>query len=158
MFCPGTPMLTPALMLTPVTHPRAGASSAPVLSGPLQQPPRTQTPNLRVYRINAFPPWRQRNRASCFSAMPCLSLHCILKSCLSPPPKQSACVSAKSIQWCPTLCNRMDCSPPGSSVHEILQARLLEWVAMPSSREYSWLKDRTSISFDSCIDRWILYH
>ena len=34
----------------------------------------------------------------------------------------------------PTLCNPMDCSPPGSSVHEILQARILEWVAMPSSR------------------------
>ena len=33
-----------------------------------------------------------------------------------------------------TLCNPMDCSPPGSSVHSILQARILEWVAMPSSR------------------------
>ena len=33
-----------------------------------------------------------------------------------------------------TLCNSMDCSPPGSSVHRILQARILEWVAMPSSR------------------------
>ena len=35
---------------------------------------------------------------------------------------------------CPTLCNPMDCSPPGSSVHGILQGRILEWVAMPSSR------------------------
>ena len=34
-------------------------------------------------------------------------------------------------QLCLTLCNSMDCSPPGSSVHEILQARILEWVAMP---------------------------
>ena len=33
-----------------------------------------------------------------------------------------------------TLCDPMDCSPPGSSVHRILQARILEWVAMPSSR------------------------
>ena len=41
---------------------------------------------------------------------------------------------AKSLQPCPTLCNPMDCSPPGSSVHEILLARILEWVAMPSSR------------------------
>ena len=40
---------------------------------------------------------------------------------------------AKSIQSCPTLCDPMDCSPPGSSVHGILQARILEWVAMPSS-------------------------
>ena len=34
------------------------------------------------------------------------------------------------------LCNPMDCSPPGSSVHEILQARILEWVAMPFSRDH----------------------
>ena len=37
----------------------------------------------------------------------------------------------------PTLCNHMDCSPPGFSVHGILQARILEWVATPSSRESS---------------------
>ena len=37
-------------------------------------------------------------------------------------------------QLCLTLCDTMDCSPPGSSVHGILQARILEWVAMPSSR------------------------
>ena len=41
---------------------------------------------------------------------------------------------AKSLLSCPTLCDCMDCSPPGSSVHGILQARILEWVAMPSSR------------------------
>ena len=35
-------------------------------------------------------------------------------------------------QLCPTLCDSMDCSPPGSSVHGILQARILGWVAMPS--------------------------
>ena len=37
------------------------------------------------------------------------------------------------LQTCPTLCDPMDCSPPGSSVHGILQARILEWVTMPSS-------------------------
>ena len=37
-------------------------------------------------------------------------------------------------QLCPTLCDPLDCSPPASSVHEISQARILEWVAMPSSR------------------------
>ena len=45
-----------------------------------------------------------------------------------------ACMHAKSLQSCPTLCDPMDCSPPGSSVHGILQARTLEWVAMLSSR------------------------
>ena len=42
---------------------------------------------------------------------------------------------AKSLQSCSTLCDPMDCCPPGSSVHGYLQARILEWVAMPSSRD-----------------------
>ena len=42
--------------------------------------------------------------------------------------------AAKSLQSCPTLCNPMDYSPPGFSVHGISQARTLEWVAMPSCR------------------------
>ena len=50
-------------------------------------------------------------------------------------------------QSCLTLCGHMDCSPPGSSVHGILQARTLEWVAIPSSRGYSQPKDRTWVSF-----------
>ena len=41
---------------------------------------------------------------------------------------------AKFLQSCLTLCNPMDCSPAGSSVHGILQARILDWVALPSSR------------------------
>ena len=44
------------------------------------------------------------------------------------------CMHAKSLQLCPALSNTMDCSRPGSSVHEILQARILEWVAMPPPR------------------------
>ena len=45
-----------------------------------------------------------------------------------------------------TLCDPMDCTPPGSSVHGILQARILEWVVMPSSRGSSWRRDGTRIS------------
>ena len=45
----------------------------------------------------------------------------------------SLCMHAKSPQLCLTLCNPMDCSPPGSSVHGILQTEKLEWVAMASS-------------------------
>ena len=44
------------------------------------------------------------------------------------------CVHAKSLQLYLTLCDLVDCSLPGSSVHGILQARILEWVAVPSSR------------------------
>ena len=47
---------------------------------------------------------------------------------------------------CPTLCNPRDRSQPGSSVHGILQARILEWVAMPFSRGSSLPRDRTWIS------------
>ena len=47
------------------------------------------------------------------------------------PTLYPACGCAQS---CPTLCDPVDCSPPGSSVHGILQARILDWVAMPSSR------------------------
>ena len=41
---------------------------------------------------------------------------------------------AKSLQLCLTLCGHLDCSPPGSSVYEVLQARILQWVAIPFSR------------------------
>ena len=47
---------------------------------------------------------------------------------------------------CPTFCDPMDCSPPGSSVHGILQARILEWIAMPFSRGSFQRRDRTRIS------------
>ena len=49
-------------------------------------------------------------------------------------------------QSCPTLCNPMDCSPPGSSVYGILQARILEWVAISFSRGSSPPIDRTLVS------------
>ena len=64
--------------------------------------------------------------------------------------KVSRCVHAKLLQSYPTLCGCMDCSLPDSSVHGILQARILEWVAMLSSRESSKLRDQTHISYISC--------
>ena len=48
-------------------------------------------------------------------------------------------------QSCPTLCDPMDCSPPGCSVHEILQARTLERVAIPFPRASSWCKDPSRV-------------
>ena len=62
------------------------------------------------------------------------------------------------IQSCPTLCDPMDYSPPRSSVYGILQARILEWVAMPSSRGFSWPRDQTHIYHISWVSRWVLYH
>ena len=67
------------------------------------------------------------------------------------PLKDIYMMRARSLYSCPTLCNPMDYSPPGSSVHAILQARILEWVAMPSSRQSSQTRDRTHSSCSSCI-------
>ena len=53
------------------------------------------------------------------------------------------------------FCNPMDCSPPGSSVHEISQAGILEWIGISFSRGSSQPRDLTCIF---CIGRWILYH
>ena len=69
------------------------------------------------------------------------SMHALCTSCC-------CLLVAKS---CPTLCNPMDCSLPGSSVHGILQARILEWVAIFFSRG-------SSQTLVSCIGRQILYH
>ena len=57
----------------------------------------------------------------------------------------------KLLQSCLTLCDPMDCSPPGSSVHGILQARIMEWVSKPFSRGSSWPRDGTHVSCGSCI-------
>ena len=60
---------------------------------------------------------------------------------------QLACESESEVtQPCPTLCDPMDCSPPGSSVHGIFQARVLEWVAISFSRGSSRPRDRTRVS------------
>ena len=56
------------------------------------------------------------------------------------------CVCAKSLQSCPTLCDPVDCSLPDSSVHRILQAKILEWVAISFSRGSSKPRDQTHIS------------
>ena len=52
-------------------------------------------------------------------------------------------------QLCPTLCDPMDCSPPGSSIHGILWARILEWVAISFSRGSSWPRDQTQVALQA---------
>ena len=74
-------------------------------------------------------------------------LHCSL-----PAPDL---VRAKLLHSCLTVCDPMDCSPPGSSVHGILQARTLQWVATLPSRGSSRRRDQTCVS---CVGRWVLYH
>ena len=66
-------------------------------------------------------------------------------------------ITHKSLQWYPTLCNPKDCSWPGSSVHRILQTRILEWVVMTFSGGSFPAKDWIHISYVSCIGRWVLH-
>ena len=56
------------------------------------------------------------------------------------------CVGVFITHLCPPLCDPVDCGPPGSSVHGIFQARILEWVAISPSRGSSQPRDRTLIS------------
>jgi len=64
---------------------------------------------------------------------------------------------APSLQSCPAICDPMDCSPLGSSVHGILQGRILEWVAMPSSRGSSQPSNWTHVCLRLLHCRQILY-
>ena len=68
---------------------------------------------------------------------------------------EAYCCCSLVAKSCLTLCDPMDYSPPGSSVHGILQASILEWAAMPSSRGSSQPRDQTQVS---CFGRQILYH
>ena len=63
--------------------------------------------------------------------------------------------SCSVAKLCPTLCNPMDCSQQGSSVHGIFQARILKRIAISFSRGSFQLRNWTRVS---CIGRWILYH
>ena len=75
-----------------------------------------------------------------------------LKACRILTPQSESEVA----QLCPTLCDRMVCSLPGSSVHGIFQAKILEWVAISFSRGSSWPSDRTRVSLIAgrCFTLW----
>ena len=78
-----------------------------------------------------FPWWKFKRKITLFL----LLLQSVLISLDARPVAQS----------CPTLCDLMDCSPPGSSVHGISQARILEWVAISFSRGSSQPRDQTQV-------------
>ena len=82
---------------------------------------------------------------------------CLFLSCFGLVLDLICRVCVKLLQSCLTLCNPMDCSPLGSSVHGILQAWILEWVAVPFSRGSSWVRDGIHVSQASCTGKWVLY-
>ena len=129
------------------------SASATTPGTPLPQGPATQAAYLslnpkcspaRLYSIlsKLVPLFSMSTKPLAFHLTnSCASLMTLLRSHLG-----HECMRAESLQSCPTLCNPMDCRPPGSSVHRTLQARILEWVAMPSSRGPSWPRERMSPS------------
>ena len=81
------------------------------------------------------------------STFPLVILHCHLSVATQELPLNSAAAAAaKSLQSCPTLCNPIDDSPPGSPVPGILQARTLEWVAISFSNAWKWKVKEKSLS------------
>ena len=82
---------------------------------------------------------------------------CSTPSLSSPRPKHILWIPGACTQLCRTCCSHMDCSLSGPSVHGILQARMLEWVAISSSRGSPRPRHQICISCASCIARWIHY-
>ena len=75
-------------------------------------------------------------------------ISCLVGGCFTtkPPRKPWSLDAAKSLQSCPTLCNPIDGSPPGSAIPGILQARTPEWVAISFSNAWKWKVKVKSLS------------
>ena len=80
-----------------------------------------------------------------------------VRRALLPKGSECVCVCACSVMSESLQASGLD-SLPGSSVHGILQAKILEWVGLLSSNESSPLRDQTLASYTSCISRQVLYH
>ena len=149
LYCKKFPLLHSAIMLAPflllyasqgdLTNPRPDRECSRQLSTPGIFKPTVLSDTLHCVRV----------------------LHHIWMTChhfLQKSPDLPTWVHAKSLQFCLTLCNPLDYSPPVSSVHGSLWARILEWVAVPSSRGSSQLRERTHDSYVFYTGRQVLYH
>ena len=96
-----------------------------------------------------FPPWK----SFLLMFLPLwILIHIILTGAVSVCVCVCACVRMHACtQLCPTLCDCMDCIPLASSVHGIFQARILEWVAISSSRGSPWPRDQTYVSASAAL-------
>ena len=79
--------------------------------------------------------WLSSAIIHCHLSLPIWFLHCHLHD---PAGDHTTAAAAKALQSCPTLCNPIDSSPPGSPIPGILQARTLEWVAISFSNAWKW--------------------
>ena len=95
--------------------------------------------NLSSFGFQLFRFWESRKEPSRWATGPSP------KEGKNIRPQEQMCLHAKWLQSCPTLCDPMDCNSPGSSVRGLLQARILEWVAISSSRGSSGPRDQTCL-------------
>ena len=105
-----------------------------------------QTDSQRIPQVpHSYHLTLAQNTPQAYSPSPCLMVQAgrFITTLLSP---SISLVHAQSLQLCLNLFNPMDCSLPASSLHEILQARILEWVAMPSCKGSSQPRDRIQVS------------
>ena len=107
-----------------------------------------RSPNLNLHSINLF-------HSALYPASLALPASWHLLNLF--PDSSVLHAHTRSIQSCLTLCDRIDCSLPGSSVPGISEARILEWLAVPSSWDSSLPRDQSFISCVSCIDTAVLY-
>ena len=89
---------------------------------------------------------KTKNKLKSPQSLPCMQVYF--------PPSERNCVCMSD----PIFCNPISYSPPDSTVHGILQARILEWVAVTSSSGSFQCRDQTHISYISCTGRQFLYH
>ena len=137
------------------------------------------SPQDSFYKALLVAYWQNKNASSYLKTIPSAQLLCVFldwqkdhEVCVLYSQRQIgnqrqegtylikteyAFVRAKLPQSCPTHCNARDHSLPGSSVHGILQARILQWIAMPFSRESFWPRNKTSISYVSCIGKQVFF-
>ncbi|XP_061290665.1 dehydrogenase/reductase SDR family member 12 isoform X3 [Bos javanicus] len=147
------------------SSPRGGATKAatslPEYLRPTRRVVRAGDPHSRTQQRLLVLRGSERKWTQGVPSLP-LGSPCSLAGWIPPEPcwvSGSLCgVCTQLLQSCLTLCNPMDCSPPGSSVQGSLQARILGWVVMPSSRGSSRPRNRTCVSHVSCTGRQVLYH
>ena len=103
-------------------------------------------PYFSAFPFPLFPLYSQVKMTNVVKSCWCCSCVCMWGFWYFREKLITACAVCLLTQLCLTLCDPVDCSLPGSSVRGILQARILEWVAMSSSRESSQSRARTQVS------------
>ena len=98
-----------------------------------------------------FPSIFLQNLFVSYIPAPTYARHVLASTCRLWSFCSGPCSIAKLFQSCLTLCNPMDCNPPGSSVHGIFQARILEWAAISFSKGSSWGRDWTCMSYSPAL-------